>query len=229
MNILYIIPARGGSKGLPGKNIRLLHGIPLIAYSIKAALDTKNKGTVMVTTDDDTIAAIAEQYGAAIPFIRPAHLSDDAASTTDVILHTLDFYEKSGKQFDYLVLLQPTSPIRLADDIDAAFTLLKNENAKAVVSVCEAEHHPLWANVLPENGCMKDFIREDIKGKNRQQLPVYYRLNGSIYISSVETFRSNKTFIHAHTIAYKMPLERSVDIDHEIDFMLAGLLLKSKN
>jgi CMP-N,N'-diacetyllegionaminic acid synthase len=228
MKILYIIPARGGSKGLPGKNIRLLGDKPMLAHTILAAQNASHKGTVLVSTDDRAIAAAAAKYSAEVPFMRPENLATDSASTTDVILHALDFYDQKNIQFDTIVVLQPTSPLRTSKDIDAALDLLSKEGCNAVVSVCEAEHHPLWSNTLPDNGSMKDFMREEIRGLNRQQLPAYYRLNGAIYASAVEAFQKNKGFIHEGTFAYRMPAERSVDIDHEIDFKLAELLLPNK-
>lgn len=225
MEILYIIPARGGSKGLPGKNIKLLAGKPMIAYSILAALNCKHKGIVLVSTDDDAIAAVSKSLGAEVPFLRPKELSDDTASTTDVIVHAIDYYKSKNVYFDLIVVLQPTSPLRISDDIDAAIALLKEKNASAIVSVCENEHHGLWSNSLPENGSMKDFIREEIKGKNRQQLPKNYRLNGAIYVSKMDEFAKYKGFIHEGTFAYIMPSNRSVDIDNEIDFKLAEILI----
>lgn len=229
MNILYIIPARGGSKGLPGKNIKLLAGKPMIAYSIEAALKSKYQGTVFVSTDDTAIADAAKQFGAQVPLLRPAELATDSASTTDVIIHSLNYYKQQQLIFDLIVVLQPTSPLRTSADIDAAIDALISKQAEAIVSVCENEHHPLWSNTLPDNGSMAQFIREDIKGKNRQQLPVHYRLNGAIYVSFVEAFLKNKGFVHSGTYAYIMPTERSVDVDHLIDFKLAELLLNQKN
>ncbi len=228
MQILYIIPARGGSKGLPGKNIRLLADKPLIVHSIVAAQKSKFKGTILVSTDDNAIAAIAKQADAEVPFIRPDELSTDSATTIDVIFHALNFYREQNKNFDLIILLQPTSPLRTAEDIDNAVQCMLDKHADAVVSVCEAEHHPLWANTLPENGSMKNFIRKDIKGKNRQQLPKYYRLNGAVYISSIATLEKHKTFIHDTTFSTQMPIERSVDIDNEIDFKLAEVLMKKE-
>ncbi len=225
MEILYIIPARGGSKGLPGKNIKLLAGKPMIAYSILAALNCKHKGIVLVSTDDEAIAAVAKSAGAEVPFLRPKELSDDTASTTDVIIHAIDYYKNKSVYFDLIVVLQPTSPLRISDDIDTAIALLNEKNATAIVSVCENEHHALWSNSLPENGSMKDFIREEIKGKNRQQLPKNYRLNGAIYVSKIDEFTKYKGFIHEGTFAYIMPSSRSVDIDNEIDFKLAEILI----
>jgi N-acylneuraminate cytidylyltransferase/CMP-N,N'-diacetyllegionaminic acid synthase len=225
MKVLYIIPARGGSKGLPNKNIKLLDGIPMIAYSIRAALSSQYKGLVVVSTDDDKIATIAKQYGADVPFIRPAELAQDSSSTVDVIVHALEYYKSKGFTFDIIVLLQPTSPLRNHSDIENCIELLKKNNADAVVSVCENEHHPLWSNELPSDGSMKFFLREEVKGKNRQQLPKSYRLNGAVYVSKVSSFLKHKGFIHEGTYAFVMPQDRSVDIDTEIDFKLAELLL----
>jgi N-acylneuraminate cytidylyltransferase/CMP-N,N'-diacetyllegionaminic acid synthase len=226
MEILYIIPARVGSKGLPGKNIRLLGNKPLIAYSIEAAVNSIFKGTVIVSTDDEEIASVGKKYGATVPFIRPNELATDAASTMDVVFHAINFYKQQHVFFDLVVVLQPTSPLRTSSDIDLAISLMKEKNVAAVVSVCESEHHPLWTNILPADGSMKNFIREEVKGKNRQQLPVNFRLNGALYISKSEALEIYKGFIHEKTIAYIMPTDRSVDIDHEIDFKLAELLLK---
>jgi CMP-N,N'-diacetyllegionaminic acid synthase len=226
MEILYIIPARGGSKGLPGKNIRLLGSKPLIAYAIEAAVNSIFKGTVIVSTDDEEIATVGKKYGAAVPFMRPDELATDAASTMDLVFHAINFYKQQHVFFDLVVVLQPTSPLRTSSDIDQAISLMKEKKMDAVVSVCESEHHPLWTNILPPDGSMKNFIREEVKGKNRQQLPLNFRLNGALYISKSEALETYKGFIHEKTIAYIMPTDRSVDIDHEIDFKLAELLLK---
>jgi len=225
MQVLYLIPARSGSKGLPGKNIRQLGNKPLIAHSIDAAKSAIHKGRIFVSTDDAEIAEIAKQAGAEVPFIRPAELSTDSASTMDVIMHTLNWCKDHHINFDMMVLLQPTSPLRSSADIDAAIKLLTEKKADAIVSVCETEHHPLWSNTLPENCSMKNFLREDVKGLNRQQLPVYYRLNGAIYLSKVSTLIQQKGFLHNSTYAYVMPQNRSIDIDHELDFMMAELLI----
>ena len=228
MQILYLITARGGSKGVPGKNIRILGEKPLIAYSIEAAKKSIYKGTVVVSTDDDEIAAVAKKYGAEVPFRRPAELATDSASSMDAIMHALDFFSKQNKKFDIVVLLQPTSPLRTSKHIDEAMKLMQSKKADAIVSVCEAEHHPLWSNTLPENGSMKFFLRDDIKGLNRQQLPKYYRLNGTMFISNTESLIKHKSFFHDKTYAYQMSNESSVDIDHEIDFKLAELILSSQ-
>lgn len=225
MNILYFIPARGGSKGLPGKNILQLGNKPMIAHSIIAAQNCSYKGTILVSTDDNQIADVAKQYYAEVPFMRPAELANDTAATIDVIFHALEFYKAKGKIFDVIVLLQPTSPLRITEDIEKAIKIMLDKSAEAVVSVCPAEHHPLWANTLPENGSMKGFLRDEVKGKNRQQLPVYYRLNGAIFVSTVEALYKHKTFIHDNTYSYIMPENRSIDIDNLMDFKMAELLI----
>jgi len=221
MKILYLIPARGGSKGLPNKNIRFLHGKPLIAYSIIAANSSDFKGNVVVSTDSNEIAEAGLKYKATVPFLRPENLASDTAATIDVIIHALEWYKEKQVFFDTVVLLQPTSPLRTSKDIDDALLLFKSKKAEAVASVCEAEHHPLWTNVLPEDGNMENFLRDEVKGKNRQQLPKYFRLNGAVFISTTDALYKHKSFIHQHTFAFKMPVERSIDIDTEMDFKLA--------
>lgn len=225
MKVLYLIPARGGSKGLPGKNIIALNGKPLIAYSIEAALNSAFKGDVMVSTDDPTIAEVAKKYGANIPFIRPQELAGDKASGMDVVFHALDHAKKQGKEYELVMVLQPTSPLRTVEDIKNAFDLLQKSNAKAVVGVSRSEHHPLWSNTLPEDKFMGDFIRSEMKDKQRQELPEYYQINGAIYVGYTDYIREQKVFLGPQTIAYIMPIERAVDIDTEKDLVLAEYYL----
>ena len=225
--ILGLIPARGGSKGLPRKNIKPLLGKPLIAWTIEQSLASKYLDRVVVSTDDKEVAEISKKYGAEVPFMRPKELAEDNAKGIDVVLHTIDWLEENDqrKQYDLLMLLQPTSPLRKSEDIDKVIELLFLKKAKEIVSVCEVDHHPLWANTLPENGCMKNFIRKEIMNKNRQELPVYYRLNGAIYLAYCDYIREQKSFLGSETFAYIMPKERSIDIDDDIDFRLAKILL----
>ena len=227
--ILGLIPARGGSKGLPRKNIKSLLGKPLIAWTIEQALASKYLDRVVVSTNDKEIAEISKKYGAEIPFMRPKELAEDNAKGIDVVLHVIDWLKKNDrrKQYDLIMLLQPTSPLRKSEDIDKAIELLFLKEAKAIISVCEVDHHPLWANTLPKDGCMKDFIRKEIKNKNRQELPLLYRLNGAIYLAYCDYIKQCKSFIGKETFAYKMLRERSIDIDDEIDFKLAQILMKN--
>ena len=161
MRSIAIIPARSGSKGLPDKNIKPLNGKPLLAYSIEAALASGMFDTVHVSTDSERYAGIARQYGADEPFLRSAETSSDTASSEDAIREVLRRYEEMGQRFDAFMLLQPTSPLRTADDIRAAFGVMEEKLAESVVSVCEMEHSPLWCNTLPPDGSMRAFIRAD--------------------------------------------------------------------
>lgn len=225
-NILGLIPARGGSKGLLRKNIKPLLGKPLIAWTIEQALASKYLDRVVVSTDDKEIAEISIKYGAEVPFVRPKELAENDAKGIDVVLHAIDWFKEDDKQkkYDLIMLLQPTSPLRTTEDIDKAIELLFLKEAKTIVSVCEVDHHPLWENTLHEDGCMKNFIRQEIMNKNRQELPVYYRLNGAIYLAYYNCIKEQKSFFGEKTFAYIMPKVRSVDIDDEIDFKLAEIL-----
>ena len=227
-NILGLIPARGGSKGLPRKNIKPLLGKPLIAWTIEQALASKYLDKVIVSTDDKEIADISKKYGAEIPFMRPRELAEDNAKGIDVVLHAINWIKENNKQkhYDLIMLLQPTSPLRKSDDIDKAIELLFLKETQAIVSVCEVDHHPLWANTLSEDGCMKDFIRKEIMNKNRQELPKFYRLNGAIYLAYCNYIKEQKGFFGKKTFTYIMPRERSIDIDSEIDFKMAELIIK---
>lgn len=226
--IIAVIPARGGSKGLPGKNTRLFCGKPLVAWSIGQAVRSAYIDKVVVSTESAAIAAIARRYSADVPFLRPAKLASDTATSVAVVLDALLRFEKSGEFFDVVMLLQPTSPLRTTGDIDASLRWFFARRAKAVVSVCVTEHSPLWCNTLPKDYSMKDFVRRDVACSNRQKLPVFYRLNGAIYAADCQYLKKQKNFFGVGTTAYIMPKERSVDIDSRYDFDVAEFL-KSKH
>ena len=228
LSVLGFIPARAGSKGLPGKNIRPLAGKPLIIYTIEAARKSGVFDHLLVSTDGDEIAQIARQAGADVPFMRPAGLATDTARGIDVLHHGMSWLEERGKRYDCVMTLQPTSPLRAAEDITNALDLLIERSADAIVSVCEVDHHPWWCNTLPADGCMKDFLRPDIPA-NRQELPRYYRLNGVIYLARWDFIRKCDNWYGPGTYAYIMPRERSVDIDGEIDLMMAETIIEKKN
>ena len=214
---LVIIPARGGSKRLPRKNILDLNGKPLIAYSIAAGLQSKYIDKVIVSSDDNEILEIAAKYKAET-IKRPDFLASDTATSFDAIKHTIENLEN----YEYIVLLQPTSPLRTAKHIDEAIELLKKKKADAVVSVCEMEHSPLWSNTLDESLSMNSFLRDEVLNKRSQDLEDYYRLNGAIYICQTEKLLKEKSFFLKENIfAYVMDKESSVDIDEEIDFRFA--------
>ena len=225
-NILGLIPARGGSKGLPRKNIKPLLGKPLIAWTIEQALASKYLDKVIVSTDDKEIAEVSKKYSAEVPFIRPKELAEDDTKGINVILHVINWIEKNNKKYDLIILLQPTSPLRTSENIDNAISLFFLKKANAIVSVCEVDHHPLWTNTLPEDGCMKDFIKPEITNKNRQELPKCYRLNGAIYLAYWDYLKEQKTFFGKKTFACIMPQDKSIDIDSEIDFELTKIIMK---
>jgi CMP-N,N'-diacetyllegionaminic acid synthase len=220
---LALIPARGGSKRLPHKNLLDLAGKPLIAWTIEAGLNNKYIDEIVVASDNRKILEIAKQYGAN-DISLPENLANDAATIYDAISYVIE----NTKRYDYIVLLQPTSPLRTEKHIDEAIEFLVHRKADAVVSVCEAEHNPLWTNILPGDFSMEKFLRSDVVNKKSQELPTFYRLNGAIYICDSEIFAKQKTFfIQNNIFAYRMDRESSVDIDEGVDLKLASLLKRS--
>lgn len=218
---LAIIPARGGSKRLPKKNILKLAGKPLIAWSIEAALRSRAINRVLVTSDDDEILTISKCYGADV-LKRPDALAQDTSTSLDAIKHAIE----NSHSYEYIVLLQPTSPLRTYQHIDEAIEFLEEKKADAVISVAEVEHSPLWMNVLPADNSMTGFLRENVLNCRSQDLPAYYRLNGAIYICRTEKLlEQNSFFLESNIYAYKMNTKSSVDIDSEFDFKLAEFLM----
>jgi CMP-N,N'-diacetyllegionaminic acid synthase len=226
--ILAIIPARSGSKGLEDKNIRLLVDKPLIAYTILAAQESGIFDEIFVSTDSAKYVEIAREYGVAVPFLRPSFLATDTVSSWDVVKNILIQFKKDKHNFDIAVLLQPTSPLRSSKDIQNALVLYKEKNANAIVSVCEADHSPLWCNTLPSNHSLDNFIKQDVKNKPRQLLEKYYRINGAIYIVDIHYLLTYFDIYHNNCYAYIMPKSRSIDIDDEVDFLLVETLLKKQ-
>ena len=224
--MLAVIPARGGSKGVAGKNRKELAGKPLIVYTIEAALASNIFEKVIVSTDSEEIAGIAEKNGAEVPFIRPDVLSGDMVSSDDVIIHALDFYGNQGIQFDSVCKLQPTSPLRNSEHLKGAYNLFCEKKADFLVSVCECEHSPMWSGVLDESLSLDNFIADDVKRLCRQELPAFYRLNGAIYMGLTKAFYANKSFLGKNGFAYIMKQEASIDIDSELDFEYAQILIK---
>ena len=225
-HVTALIPARGGSKRLPRKNAKLFCGKPLISWSIEVAKASKFVDQIVVSTDDLEIKEVSEKYGAKVPFLRPEFLSNDTASSFDVIKHAIQFLNIEGKNH-IVVLLQPTSPLRTVEELDQALKLLIERSASGVVSVSEAEHSPLWSNVLPENFIMSDFIRPEVQGKRSQDLPKFYRLNGSIYIYETKKLLERNSIFYDETVfAYETSQNTSIDIDTELDFFIAETLMK---
>lgn len=228
MKNIAIIPARSGSKGVKDKNIRPLNGMPLMAHTIRAAIGSGEFDEVMVSTDSEQYAEIAREYGAQVPFLRSEATATDTASSWDMVEEVLDNYLKSGKEFDTFCLLQPTSPLRTAEDIRVAYQLFRDKAEFAVVSVCEAEHSPLWCGQLPPDGEFTHFVDSDAI-RQRQAGGRFYRLNGAIYIVRIDRFKKERFLYQEGSFAYIMPPERSVDIDTEIDFKIAEILAGMKN
>ncbi len=222
--ILAIIPARSGSKGLRHKNIKLLNDKPLIAYTIEAAIESDIFTDIVVSTDSEEYASISKRYGASIPFLRPDELASDIASSADMIVYTIQRLKELGKVYDYFVLLQPTSPLRKASDIKNAVDLLIENKLDSVVSVCEAEHSLSIYNTLGDSLSLEGFINKN-SATRRQDDKKYYRINGSIYISNVEKYLSERDFYGKKSKAYIMSRESSIDIDTELDFRIAEYIM----
>ncbi|MGP5338210.1 acylneuraminate cytidylyltransferase family protein [Psychrobacter maritimus] len=218
---IAIIPARGGSKRLPGKNIKLLGDKPLIAWTIEAAIKSNIFDHVFVSTDSKEIASVSKDYGAKVPFLRPAELASDTATTNDVVTHLISWFEKEyGQEVSNIAILQPTSPLRNAQHIIEAFEEMKTKHAKAIVSVCELEHPIQFCNKLGLDGSMDGFI-ELGDMKRTQDLDSTYRLNGAIYIFGREYVGRMIELYSMGTFAYIMDSKSSIDIDTKDDFNLA--------
>jgi CMP-N-acetylneuraminic acid synthetase len=226
---LAVITARGGSKGIPQKNVKVLLGKPLIAYSIQAALQSRTLTKIIVSTDDETIAHVSEQYGAEVPFLRPKHLASDNATSLSVLQHAVRYLEeKECFLADIIVCLQPTSPLRSAEDIDQAVTLCSSSGADSVVSLCQVEYHPYWMKKVVAGSVYPFMEIDDEKYHRRQDLPPVYQLNGAIYVTRRKVLLEEERLLGKHTLPYIMPQERSIDIDTPIDFKIAELILSGE-
>ncbi len=224
--IVAIITARGGSKGLPGKNIKDLAGKPLIAYSIEAGLNCPLIDATIVTTDDEEIAAVSKDCGAEI-IERPAELATDTASSYDAAAHALETLADQGREFETFALLQPTSPLRTARHLEECLSTFLASDAKSAISVCETAHHP-YKDFTVEDGALKPLFSEDQLDKPRQSLPPVYRQNGAIYVMGRDDFlNETDNFYLAPVMPYIMSQEDSIDIDTELDMKIAeSILLK---
>ncbi len=222
MSLLAVIPARGGSKGIPRKNIRLLRGKPLIAYSIEAALNVDTIDSVIVSTEDEEIASIAKDYGAEVPFLRPKKLSYDDTPGVDPVLHLLE----KLKSFNEILLLQPTSPLRTIEDIQGIIEFKRNKKCPSAVSICEVSKHPYWMLRLSPSDLLEPFIRhQSLFSLPRQQLEKAYVPNGALYICDIPWLKAQGNFVGPETRGYLMPTERSVDIDTQLDWLWAETLM----
>jgi len=223
--LLAIIPARGGSKGIPNKNIMSICGKPLIAYTIEAGKKSKYIDEIIVSTESDVIKVIAQQYGAKVPFLRPKQLSNDSAKSIDVVMHAIDFYKSNNTNFDYIILLQPTSPLRTFEHLDKAIEKIIECNKTSLVSVCEVKENPILMRSI-ENEKLKEIISFEGTNLRRQDLPTFYMFNGALYINSNDMLVHKKKFVDENTIPYVMDKESSVDIDTMLDARLVELIIK---
>ena len=220
--VMAIIPARGGSKRLPRKNVLPLNGKPLIAWSIEAAQQSKYIDTVFVSTDDQEIAEVSQKFGVDVPELRPEKLASDTATTESVLFYTLN---KFGSDVDIVVILQPTSPLRTAQHIDEALELFIKKEAFSVVSVTPCEHSPLWANTLPKDGSMGGFLCPEALQRS-QDLEEFYRLNGALYFFDVDKLKDiGEIRYTSESFAYVMDNNVSFDIDTRVDFEISEYYL----
>lgn len=227
MNILVIIPARGGSKGIPGKNIKLLGGKPLIYYAIDVARAIVDDTHICVSTDDDQIIRVVEQYGLSVPFIRPAELATDIAGSYEVLLHALSFYESKGEYFDAVVLLQVTSPFRTVNHVREALNLY-NKDLDMVVSVKETDSNPYYLCFEEDTEGMLHISKGDGHYTRRQDCPPVYEYNGAIYIINPERMKAMPLNKFKKRVKYVMDRDHSVDLDTMMDWMIAEYMITNK-
>ncbi len=227
--VLALIPARAGSKGLPGKNIRPFCGKPLLQWSVEHGLSSRYVDKVLVSTDSEDFAAIARKGGAEVPFLRPGDLASDTAASVDVILHAVDYLEGMGEKFSLLVLLEPTSPLRKPEDIDRALEfLLSRPEAESVVSVSLTEaHHPAFLMKRRETGFLEPFLT-DFKVVRKQDISPLFFLDGTVYISWMDALRRRRSFYHDKTLGYEVPKYQSFEVDDGDDFIICEALYRAK-
>jgi CMP-N,N'-diacetyllegionaminic acid synthase len=231
-----IIPARGGSKGIARKNARPFGGVPLIVRAVRGALAARLVTRVVVSTDDEEMLRLAVAAGAEAPFgLRPAALATDTARTVDVLAHVMDWIRDAGEpEPDMLVMLQPTSPLRTAADIDGSIQLLvDSEGCEAVVGVSEAAHHPMKIHKVGADGRLQPFVHNPYGTVNRRELPTAYQENGSTYVQTTASFRANTGHFYcglrsSKIAPYLMPAESSIDLDSEADWTLGEILLAAR-
>lgn len=223
--VLAVIPARGGSKGVIRKNIREVAGKPLIAWTIEEANKSKYIDRIILSSDDDEIIAVARELGCDVPFVRPAELSMDDTPGVDPVIHAI----QALPGYDYVVLLQPTSPLRKINDIDGCIELCINKQVNSCVSVTEPDKSPFWMFTIDDNDLMHPLLEKTTLILRRQNLPPVYALNGAVYMADTKAIIVNRSFITNETVAYRMSKNNSIDVDTEVDLLIADVLLKMTN
>jgi CMP-N-acetylneuraminic acid synthetase len=229
-NILAVIPARGGSKAVPRKNIQDLMGKPLIAHTILEAKRSRLLTHIIVSTDDEDIKTVSLHYGAEVPFLRPRELATDTALAVPTVQHAVRATEALKKmRYDYIVMLQPTAPLRTCEDIDNALKRLIHSEAEGIISVVDVDNwHPMKMKRFEENGLLIDYESPPVENPPRQILPKVYMVNGAIYATRRDVFMAKGTFKGDKCLGYIMPAERSVNIDTDADFLVAEYYLKNR-
>lgn len=224
--MLAIVPARGGSRGVPGKNLARVGGRSLVEWAVRAALESRHAPRVIVSTDDPATAAEGRRVGAEVPFMRPSELAGDDTPGIAPVLHAVRWLQE-GEAYrpEWVVLLQPTSPLRRAEDVDGALDLAMSRGADAVVSVAEAASHPYWTQALDDDGRLRPFVVPDPPVSRRQDLPPAYALNGAVYVIRREVLLARETLVPPGTRGHVMPAERSLDVDTAWELHLANLIL----
>ena len=227
--LLALVPARGGSKRLPRKNILSFLGQPLISWTIQAGLESKFVDRLVVSTEDVEISEVSKKWGADVPFLRRGELATDSAETFDVILDVLMKLDALGERYDYLLLLQPTSPLRTTHHIDESIKLLLEKKANSVISVTEIDHPIEWTSTLPIDLSMDEFFSSPLMTTRSQNYPTRYRLNGAIYLLRISCMLSNSSlFLKNGAYAYKMEKQHSIDIDTVEDFIFAETIATNR-
>jgi len=220
--VLAVIPARGGSKGVPRKNIRNIAGKPLIAWTITAAKCSQYIDRLILSSDDAEIISVAVEWGCEVPFVRPADLARDDTPGIEPVLHAI---QALPEKYDYCVLLQPTSPLRSVNDIDGCIEIAVEKQANVCVSVTKAAENPYWMFSRDAHGRLKPFVQTPYQYVRRQDLPPVYIVNGAVYVAKCDWLLHHKSFITYETNSYVMPSERSLDIDSELDLKFVHFLL----
>jgi CMP-N-acetylneuraminic acid synthetase len=227
MPVLGLIPARGGSKGVPRKNIKPLRGRPLLAYTAEAALSSRRLSRVILSTEDEEIAEVGRGCGLEVPFLRPVELARDETPTLPVVQHAVRFLEAQGGRFDAICLLQPTNPLRSADDIDACIRLLEDSGADAVITMLPVpdEYNPHWVYFRDDQGTLRLSTREAEPIPRRQELPRAFHREGSVYVTRRETLMERNSFYGERLLGYEMDAHRCVNIDTHDDWLRAEILM----
>lgn len=230
MKILYVVTARGGSKGVPRKNIKLLGEIPLVAYKIIAARKCHYDSRIIVSTDDEEIAEVSRKYGAEVPFLRPAELATDSADSADVVMHTMNWVdENDDEKYDYVCLMEPSSPFASYKDFDEAIKLMIEKDADTLLGMKEIEVNTVFIHSLDEKGGLSKFYHaiKDLPSIRRQDQKKEYTMNGCMYIAKWDYFMKYKMFHSENSVPYIMPEETSVEIDTPLNYELACKIIES--